>query len=1307
MDAVSGAARLALISRLDLHGHLGDPQLDAIVDTLAAGCRVPMAVISVVTPDRQTYPAEIGVGAGCTEVPDLLSFCAEVVMTGRGLQVADSLRHPVYADNPFVLAGAVRAYAGEPLIFEGCVIGAVSLSDPAVRTFDEQELIVLRAQARLASAAIAWRAAAAWDRLTGLALRPLLLDRTTHAMADVSRLGTSAGRTAMLVLNVAGMTTLNAAFGSDRGDEVLRAVALRIRQACGDRDSPARIGGDEFAVLFRGVRSVRDARQRAAGVLASAAGASYAEVGSVAFRTGLAITPSAGPDALLASAEQSAARRRQAHPVSLLDATESAMCAVSADGTVEEVNAPWRAFATANDGDPVTCGVGANYLTVCDTATGPWHEGAAEVSRGLRQVLDGQTARFEFEYPCHSPGVERWFSLRVSSRPHGAGAVLSHHDITVTKLAERSRARASLRDALAGLPDRARVAAQLEGTLADGRLSHHLVAVASVGVDGFAELVEARGRPTGEAVLEEVAHRLIRQLRGGDLLARVADDEFVVVWADLGTTEQASQMAVRMHKVFATPIPIEGGVVEVTASVGVTIDDRNPSAEELLLGASAARLEAQVDGGGHARVVTPDTAAEAPGRMRTEASLRRALQHDELVVHYQPVVDLISGAVVGVEALVRWQHPTDGLLGPDLFIPVAEASGLIVKLGTWVLREACAQAVRWHALGMRLDVAVNLSTRQIADPNLVATVADVLHETGMHPRHLVLEVTESAVMEDAEAAAAVLGEVAALGASLAIDDFGTGYSSLTYLKRYPIRALKIDRSFVSGMGLNDEDDGIVASVIGLARAVGALCIAEGIETEEQYAALRALGCGFGQGWLFGRAVPAEALPALVQECEQGLAVRLGQMPPPGDQRDRAGDRRDHAAAERDHVADERDLVGDRRDQHSDERDEAGDQRDAAGDQRDLDADGRDEGGTRRDDAADRRDDAADRRDFVGARRDEAGDQRDRAADQRDRSAQQRDEAAAERDEAADARDASAERAESARSEPEAIADADRSARERRAAAQDRSRALQDRRAGASERNQSEQDRATAMADRGAGASERTEAEHDRDIALSDRGAGASERTQAEHDRDTGLADRRASAAERTGAERDRDTALTDRGAGATERTQAEQDRGTAMADRGAAAADRSAAAIDPLTGLYGRGAGVGLLRREMSRMRRAGSPMIVAFLDVDGLKRTNDTHGHAAGDDVLRKVSDTVRAHLRSSDLLLRYGGDEFICALSGVGTEQAVKRFAHIHAALAEGAAPASVSVGLAEMRPDDSVEDLICRADAALYATRQARRP
>jgi EAL domain-containing protein (putative c-di-GMP-specific phosphodiesterase class I) len=287
--------------------------------------------------------------------------------------------------------------------------------------------------------------------------------------------------------------------------------------------------------------------------------------------------------------------------------------------------------------------------------------------------------------------------------------------------------------------------------------------------------------------------------------------------------------------------------------------------------------DAKSRGRGRTRVWTAELRDVAARRMRTELELREALREGDFVLHYQPVVDLHRAEVTGVEALVRWAH-ADGLRMPDAFIPVAEATGLIVPLGTWVLGEACRQGAAWSAGGLDLLMAVNFSARQISDPQVIRAIRGALTASGLSPARLLAEVTESTVMEDAELAQVALKQIADLGVGVAIDDFGTGYSSLLYLKRYPISALKIDKHFVAGIGVHDDDDAIVSSIIALARAVGAVCIAEGVESPEQHAALRALGCDYAQGYLFGRPVPADQLPQALDQCRTVLAQPMNRAP---------------------------------------------------------------------------------------------------------------------------------------------------------------------------------------------------------------------------------------------------------------------------------------------------------------------------------------------------------------------------------------------------------------------------------------------
>jgi EAL domain-containing protein (putative c-di-GMP-specific phosphodiesterase class I) len=364
-------------------------------------------------------------------------------------------------------------------------------------------------------------------------------------------------------------------------------------------------------------------------------------------------------------------------------------------------------------------------------------------------------------------------------------------------------------------------------------------------------------------------------------VSRYAGDEFVLVWPSIKTHDEAAHLAERLTESLTAPFELESATVTVTASIGVVLGFPPQAADDLLLNADAAMYDAKSRGRGRTRMYTDEMREGVAARLRTEAELREALDRGEFVLHYQPVIDLRARAVTGVEALVRWQHP-DGLRMPDSFIPVAEATGLIVPLGTWVLEEACRQGAEWSAQGLELEMAVNFSARQIGHPDIIPSIRRALQRSQMRPERLIAEVTESSVVEDAEIAQLAFAQIREIGAAVAIDDFGTGYSSLLYLKRYPITALKVDRQFVAGMSTNDDDYAIVASVVSLARAVGAFCIAEGVETLEQYGALAQLGCEYAQGYLFGRPVPAGDLARVMRDCATLLELptpRSASWPP--------------------------------------------------------------------------------------------------------------------------------------------------------------------------------------------------------------------------------------------------------------------------------------------------------------------------------------------------------------------------------------------------------------------------------------------
>ena len=441
-------------------------------------------------------------------------------------------------------------------------------------------------------------------------------------------------------------------------------------------------------------------------------------------------------------------------------------------------------------------------------------------------------------------------------------------DISERKRFESQLAHQATHDPLTGLPNRNLLLDRLTNAMARADRKRSRVAVLFLDLDHFKVVNDSLGHALGDELLVAIARRLEVALRPGDTVARFGGDEFVVLCEDLVSQSDAVAIAERVDQAITGAFEIDDNEVYVGVSIGIAFpDDHDVDPATLIRDADAAMYRAKEKGRARWEVFDNAMRASAVDRLDIESALRRALDRRELRVHYQPIIDLASGRIAAVEALLRWEHPDRGLLAPGEFITVAEETGLIVPIGAWVLEQACRQVHRWHASvpGLsRLGLSVNLSGRQLGHPTLVEEVADIVADTHMEPSRLELEITESVLMDDVDRSEEALGGLRRLGVRLGVDDFGTGYSSMSYLRRFPVDVLKVDRSFVDGLGSDPSDSAIVAAIITLAHTLGLSAVAEGVESPDHVAELRNLGCDRAQGYLFARPAPGDELAELLR-----------------------------------------------------------------------------------------------------------------------------------------------------------------------------------------------------------------------------------------------------------------------------------------------------------------------------------------------------------------------------------------------------------------------------------------------------------
>jgi diguanylate cyclase (GGDEF)-like protein len=442
--------------------------------------------------------------------------------------------------------------------------------------------------------------------------------------------------------------------------------------------------------------------------------------------------------------------------------------------------------------------------------------------------------------------------------------------IAIRKQAEKSLKHLAHHDTLTNLPNRLLLDARMEHAITHARRKQSRLALLFLDLDNFKHINDSLGHMTGDRLLQQVTQRLLSITREDDTIARLGGDEFVLLMEEVKDTADIISLAQKILDKLNERFEINGQSIFVGCSIGISLyPEDGDSAETLLKNADAAMYRTKDEGRNSYNFYTREMTASAYDRITLEGSLRRAIEQDELTVYYQPQKSLTTDRYVGLEALVRWHHPEHGILPPGRFLPVAEATGLIVPLGNWVLKSACRQMVEWQRTGLPIDtVSVNLAGKQIRRDDLVESIASALDETGCRPEWLELEVTEGFIMSEIHASIDALRQLRDMGIKLAIDDFGTGYSSLSYLKKLPINRLKIDRSFVQDLADDNDDAAIVKAIVSLGHSLQLEIVAEGVETPYQENYLRQLGCEMGQGYLYSQPLPSAQIEVLVRNHNQ-------------------------------------------------------------------------------------------------------------------------------------------------------------------------------------------------------------------------------------------------------------------------------------------------------------------------------------------------------------------------------------------------------------------------------------------------------
>ncbi len=824
----------------------------------------PMAALCVVRQEHHWFKSRGGVTVA--ETPRAIALCNEAISTGQALFLPDVARDRRFRDDP-ILKGGIRFFAGIPLLeTDGKALGAFAVMDREPREIGEPERQNFAALGR------------AVERQLQLRLRGDELDR---AREDLER---EAGR-----LRESSALSEGAIDGAGQGIVVYdRSLQLVVWNRAMERLtgwSAGEVLGKGALKLFPELRDlgVADLLDRAlAGETVTTADFPHPNVrGSRPVWVAATFSPRVDAAGAIAGVigvlQDVGERRRQETLASALEPQFRTLVEQSLVGMYVIQDDRYR---YANPKLAAIFGYTPQEMLDLDSVLSlVAEEDRPIVMESIRKRIEGelQTIRYGFrairktgepiEVEVHGAATE------LDGRPAVIGTLL---DVTDRKRNEARIVEQAYNDPLTKLPNRIRFLERLEQELAQARRHHRRLAIVYLDVDRFKFINDTRGHTAGDNLLQLLALRLKRRLRQVDTIARVGGDEFVILMPDARGSLEMSAVAHKLLAVIGRPFQMEGQSLKVTASLGIAnFPEDGEDSETLLRNADAAMYRAKELGRNNFQLCTPELTQKAVERLALQSGVRQALEREEFVLHYQPIVSLVTGRVVGVEALVRWEHPDRGLIMPGAFVAVAEETGLIVPLGEWVLKEATRQLKQWHLAGLPdLRVAVNVSARQFREESLVNMVGQAIEAAGLEPHQLEVEITESIAMESAEIVVGNLRLLRGMGVGIAIDDFGTGYSSLNYLKRYPITALKIDRSFVTDLPSSAADAGIVRAIAEMAHGMKLSVVAEGVENKDQFLRLQEHGCDEMQGNWVSPPLTAGGIGHLLREelklwAEQG------------------------------------------------------------------------------------------------------------------------------------------------------------------------------------------------------------------------------------------------------------------------------------------------------------------------------------------------------------------------------------------------------------------------------------------------------